>query len=146
MVSNPIPCSIKGSIFLIKYINQKHNYNFLGKWLTILSNIGTEEQNKALLKTGGFKGYSITDELNAIGVESDFESRKKLYQDTFSSSSVPLSPSLTVAPVIADTFASKLGLEKIDFKHSKQTSNIYIDSNFLGLSVFINRNYRKTKR
>lgn len=102
---------------------------------------GTEEQNKALLKTGGFKGYSITDELNAIGVESDFESRKKLYQDTFSSSSVPLSPSLTVAPVIADTFASKLGLEKIDFKHSKQTSNIYIDSNFLGLSVFINRNY-----
>ena len=102
---------------------------------------GTEEQNKALLKAGGFKGGSITDELNAIGVESDFESRKKLYQDTFSSSSVPLSPSLTAAPVIADTFASKLGLEKIDFKHSKQTSNIYIDSNFLGLSVFINRNY-----
>ena len=34
-----------------------------------------------------------------------------------------------------------LGLEKIDLKRSKQTSNIYIDSNLLGLPVFINTNY-----
>ena len=108
---------------------------------------GTEEQNKALLKAGGYKGDSIVDELKITGVKSDFESRKKLYKDSLSWSSVtlepsiPLSPSQTVTPVIADTFASKLGLEKIDLKNSKQTSNIYIDSNLMGLPVFINTNY-----
>ena len=89
---------------------------------------GTEEQNKALLKAGNYKGDSIVDELKITGVESDFESRKKLYQVTFSRSSKTI-------------FGSELGLEKIDLKRSKQTSNIYIDSNLLGLPVFINTNY-----
>lgn len=89
---------------------------------------GTEEQNKALLKAGNYKGDSIVDELKITGVESDFESRKKLYQVTFSRSTKTI-------------FGSELGLEKIDLKRSKQTSNIYIDSNLLGLPVFINTNY-----
>ena len=89
---------------------------------------GTEEQNKALLKAGNYKGDSIVDELKMTGVESDFESRKKLYQVTFSRSNETI-------------FGSELGLEKIDLKRSKQTSNIYIDSNLLGLPVFINTNY-----
>jgi len=89
---------------------------------------GTEEQNKALLKAGNYKGDSIVDELKITGVESDFESRKKLYQVTFSRSNKTI-------------FGSELGLEKIDLKRSKQTSNIYIDSNLLGLPVFINTNY-----
>ena len=89
---------------------------------------GTEEQNKALLKAGNYKGDSIVDELKITGVESDFESRKKLYQVTFSRSTKTI-------------FGSELGLEKIDLKLSKQTSNIYIDSNLLGLPVFINTNY-----
>ena len=89
---------------------------------------GTEEQNKALLKAGNYKGDSIVDELKITGVESDFESRKKLYQVTFSRSTKTI-------------FGSELGLEKIDVKRSKQTSNIYIDSNLLGLPVFINTNY-----
>ncbi len=89
---------------------------------------GTEEQNKALLKAGNYKGDSIVDELKITGIESDFESRKKLYQVTFSRSTKTI-------------FGSELGLEKIDLKRSKQTSNIYIDSNLLGLPVFINTNY-----
>ena len=89
---------------------------------------GTEEQNKALLKAGNYKGDSIVDELKMTGVDSDFESRKKLYQVTFSRSTKTI-------------FGSELGLEKIDLKRSKQTSNIYIDSNLLGLPVFINTNY-----
>jgi hypothetical protein len=89
---------------------------------------GTEEQNKALLKAGNYKGDSIVDELKMTGVDSDFESRKKLYQVTFSRSNETIS-------------SSELGLEKIDLKRSKQTSNIYIDSNLLGLPVFINTNY-----
>ena len=89
---------------------------------------GTEEQNKALLKAGNYKGDSIVDELKITGIESDFESRKKLYQVTFSRSNKTI-------------FGSELGLEKIDLKRSKQTSNIYIDSNLLGLPVFINTNY-----
>ena len=89
---------------------------------------GTEEQNKALLKAGNYKGDSIVDELKITGVESDYESRKKLYQVTFSRSTKTI-------------FGSELGLEKIDLKRSKQTSNIYIDSNLLGLPVFINTNY-----
>ena len=89
---------------------------------------GTEEQNKALLKAGNYKGDSIVDELKITGVESDYESRKKLYQVTFSRSNKTI-------------FGSELGLEKIDLKRSKQTSNIYIDSNLLGLPVFINTNY-----
>ena len=89
---------------------------------------GTEEQNKALLKAGNYKGDSIVDELKITGVESDFEYRKKLYQVTFSRSTKTI-------------FGSELGLEKIDLKRSKQTSNIYIDSNLLGLPVFINTNY-----
>ena len=89
---------------------------------------GTEEQNIALLKAGNYKGDSIVDELKITGVESDFESRKKLYQVTFSRSTKTI-------------FGSELGLEKIDLKRSKQTSNIYIDSNLLGLPVFINTNY-----
>ena len=89
---------------------------------------GTEEQNKALLKAGNYKGDSIVDELKITGVESDYETRKKLYQVTFSRSTETIS-------------GSELGLEKIDVKRSKQTSNIYIDSNLLGLPVFINTNY-----
>jgi hypothetical protein len=89
---------------------------------------GTEEQNKALLKAGNYKGDSIVDELKITGVESDYESRKKLYQVTFSRSTETIS-------------GSEPGLEKIDVKRSKQTSNIYIDSNLLGLPVFINTNY-----
>ena len=89
---------------------------------------GTEEQNKALLKAGNYKGDSIVDELKITGVESDYETRKKLYQVTFSRSTKTI-------------FGSELGLEKIDLKRSKQTSNIYIDSNLLGLPVFINTNY-----
>ncbi|MCH7613621.1 MAG: hypothetical protein IIB45_09730 [Candidatus Marinimicrobia bacterium] len=89
---------------------------------------GSEEQNKALLKTGGFEGISIVDALKAIGVNSDFESRKKLYQDTF-----------TKLPETSNDSENKL--VKKEGKDLQQICYIYIDSNLKGLPVFINENY-----
>lgn len=89
---------------------------------------GSKEQNKALLKTGGFEGISIVDALKAIGVKSNFESRKKLYQDTF-----------TKLPETSKDSENTL-VEK-EGKDLQQISYIYIDSNYKGLPVFINENY-----
>ncbi len=89
---------------------------------------GSKEQNKALLKAGGFEGISIVDALKAIGVKSNFESRKKLYQDTF-----------TKLPETSNDSENTL-VEK-EGKNLQQISYFYIDSNLKGLPVFINENY-----
>jgi len=89
---------------------------------------GSKEQNKALIKAGGFEGVSIVDALKAIGANSDYESRKILYQDTFTKLSEG-----------SNDIENKL--LKRENKELQQICYMYIDSNFMGLPIFINENF-----
>jgi len=91
---------------------------------------GSKEQNKALIKAGGFEGVSIVDALKAIGANSDYESRKILYQDTFTKLSEG-----------SNDIENKL--LKRENKELQQICYMYIDSNFMGLPIFINENFSR---
>lgn len=88
---------------------------------------GTNEQNNALLKVNAFEGNSIVDALKIIGAESDFESRKKLYNNTF----------IKFADI-----SNKPNNALVDQDSSlQQIGYLYINSNLKELPVFINKNY-----
>lgn len=88
---------------------------------------GTKEQNNALLKVNAFEGNSIVDALKIIGANSDFESRKKLYNNTF----------IKFADI-----SNKPNNALVDQDSSlQQIGYLYINSNLKELPVFINKNY-----